>query len=330
MNTSTSHNKTVTLLFNPFFYIAGVQALALGLIAIALTAVIGYFAHAHFDGVLDTRLGTVAPLWLFFAEGLIDWLSLSIVLWAAGKTISRTRFRAVDVFGTQALARWPMIFIALLTLPAAFHNFSNELLADIQSGTPHIDMTKAALVLLFVFAMLPFLAWTLRLMYKGFSIACNVSGGKAIGTFIVGLLIAEIISKLFIAPVAAHALAQQPSKTATPISAAAAKELEQRGSQFVQLLQDGKFQEAVAQFSPEMKQAMTEQKLRGAWTSLTNNVGPFQKQLGANVSERDGFHLVLVTCQFERQAQGIRVVYDSDQRVSGLWYVEPDSSVVPK
>jgi hypothetical protein len=33
------------------------------------------------------------------------------------------------------------------------------------------------------------------LMYRGFAVSCNVSGGKAIGAFVVALILAEILSK---------------------------------------------------------------------------------------------------------------------------------------
>ncbi len=57
------------------------------------------------------------------------------------------------------------------------------------------------LVFLFILAvilMILILVWTVTLMYRAYSVSCNVRGGKAIGTFIVGLLLAEISSKFAI------------------------------------------------------------------------------------------------------------------------------------
>ena len=50
-------NKSFTLLFNPFFYVAGIKALGLGLAAIFLAGLVGWCGHTHFDGVLDTHVG---------------------------------------------------------------------------------------------------------------------------------------------------------------------------------------------------------------------------------------------------------------------------------
>jgi hypothetical protein len=329
MNTVTPQNKTVTVLFNPFFYIAGAQALMLGIVAILLTALIGSFGNAHFDGVLDTHVGAAAPMWVFFAEGLIDWLCLTLVLWVCGKIISKTMFRAVDIIGTQALARWPALFISLLALPPAFQKFSTELLAQIQKGDFNFNVQHLSIFLMLVVAMLPFIVWMVRLMYKSFSVSCNVSGGKAIGTFVIGLFVAEILSKACIVPLVLTAI-EPPSAAPEKAIAATSNDFVQAGSDFVALMQDENFAEAAAQFDAAMTKALPEPKLREVWQDLKKDGGRFQKQLGASMQNYWGSKVVLVTCQFERKAFGIRVVYDSHKRISGLWIVEPDPAVVAK
>ena len=193
-------HKSMTLFFNPFFYVAGVQALGLGLAAIILAGLIGSRGHTHFDGVLDTHVGGPAPLWFFLAEGIIDWLCLSAVLWVGGKIISQSAFRAVDLLGTQALARWPTLFISLITLPPAFQRFGRELVEQFKLGKFQLDTPDAIIFFGITIAMIPFFCWVVALMYKSFGVSCNVKGGKAIGTFIAGLLVAEVLSKLCLAP----------------------------------------------------------------------------------------------------------------------------------
>jgi len=192
--------KPLTLLFNPFIYIAGATALAFGLAAILLAGLIGSWSHTHFDGVLDTHIGASAPLWFFLAEGLIDWVCLSIVLWAGGKIISRTSFRTIDLFGTQALARWPTLFMSLITLPKAFQRFGNQLVEQIKQGKFQFDSTDAIIFFAIAVALIPLLCWMVALMYKSFAVSCNVKGAKAIVTFIGALVIAEILSKLCLGP----------------------------------------------------------------------------------------------------------------------------------
>jgi hypothetical protein len=195
-----STNKPITLLFNPFVYIAGAKALGFGLAAILLAGLIGSASNTHFDGVLDTHTGAHAPLWFFLTEGIIDWLCLAIVLWLAGKIISQTSFRAVDLFGTQALARWPTLFITVLTLAEPYQRFGRELIEQLKRGKFQFNSSDAIIFFAVALAMIPLLCWMVALMYRAFSVSCNVKGGKTIVTFIVGLIIAEILSKLCLMP----------------------------------------------------------------------------------------------------------------------------------
>jgi hypothetical protein len=328
-------NKTITLLFNPFFYIAGVQALGLGLAAILLTALVGSWGHTHFDGVLDTHVGASAPLWFFLAEGMIDWLCLSVALWACGKIISQTAFRAVDLLGTQALARWPALCISLVTLPKAFQRFGSELMETLKQGKIQFDTMDAIVFSIIVIAMIPFLCWMAALMYRSFSVSCNVKGGKAIGTFVAGLLIAEVLSKAALVMVMhlANFQAPIPAKPAASAAAAAVQsvplesstnadgDIAAAGVRFVDLMAKEDFAGAVARFDSTMKKALPEQKLREAWQNVQSQAGPFQKQIGTRMEEKAGYKIVFVTCQFERAVLDTKVVFDSKMQVSGLWFV---------
>ena len=103
-------------LFDPFTYLAGGGALALGLAAILLAGFVGSFSNTHFDGVLDIHTGRAASLGMFLGEGLVNWLSISIVLLILGRIASKTPFRSIDMLGTQAMARWPTLIAAIATL----------------------------------------------------------------------------------------------------------------------------------------------------------------------------------------------------------------------
>ena len=331
-------NKTITLLFNPFFYIAGVQALGLGLAAILLAALVGSWGRTHFDGVLDTHVGAPAPLWFFFAEGMIDWLCLGAVLWVCGKIISQTAFRAVDLLGTQALARWPALCISLIALPKAFQRFGNELLVQLQQGQFHLDTADAIVFFIIVIATIPLLCWMVALMYRSFSVSCNVKGGKAIGTFVVGLLIAEVLSKLALVMVMQHANVQTPIP-AKPVASAAAGvqsvpvdsstnadgDIAVVGARFVDLMAKEDFAGAVARFNSTMKNALPEPKLREAWQSVQSQASPFQKQLGTRLEEKEGYKIVFVTCHFERAVLDTKIVFDSKMQVAGLFYVPSET-----
>lgn len=329
----STQKKSVILLFNPSVNIAGASALGLGLIAILLAGLIGSLGNIHFDGVLDTHMGASAPLWFFLVEGILDWLCLSLVLLVLGRIISRTAFRTVDVLGTQALARWPTIIMSLILLPKAFQRFANDLVAQLRAGaTPKINPTDALIFLVVLVALLVLVCWMVALMYKAFSVSCNAKGAKAIGTFIVGLLLAETISKICVVLIFQHVVvnhavaAESTASLSAAISPAAqpvdqSTELSAAGAGFVDLLAKKDYAAAENQFDPTMKSAMPEASLRAAWEGLLLQAGPYQKQLRKRVEKQAGYDVVLVTCQFERKPLDIKVVYDSQKRVTGLWYL---------
>lgn len=329
----SNQNRTLTLLFNPSVYIAGGPALGLGLVAILLAGFIGSFGNAHFDGVLDTHVGAHAPLWVFLIEGILDWLCMGVVLLVLGRIVSRTAFRTLDVLGTQALARWPTIFISLALLPKTFQQFVNGLVEQIRAGgVPKIDPTQALVFAIIVLVMIVFVCWMVALMYKAFSVSCNVKGGKAIGTFIGGLLLAEILSKvcvilLFHYVVTGHAAPAQASGNAAATTSVSAPLVEDPGNLsavgagFVDLLAKKDFAAAESHFDPTMKSVMPESRLRAVWEELLGQAGPYQKQLRTRTEKQAGYDIVFVTCQFERKVLDMKVVYDSQQRVAGLFYV---------
>ena len=169
------------LLFRPFRYVAGARSLALGLVAILAAGFIGGLSRTYFDGVLDMHTGLVVPRGLLLGAGFIDWLSLSVVLWLMGKLVSRTAFRTVDLFGTQALARWPTIVAALAALAPPFQRLVAGLAAQLPGAAPGAGLSFPVgdLVLggLAGLVMVVCLIWMVYLMYQSYAICCNVRGG---------------------------------------------------------------------------------------------------------------------------------------------------------
>jgi hypothetical protein len=70
-----------------------------------------------------------------------------------------------------------------------------------------------------------------------------------------------------------------------------------------------------------MKGALPEPKLREAWQTLLQQAGPFQKRLGTRQDVQDGYQIVFVTCQFERAALDVKVVFNAGREVAGLFFV---------
>ena len=189
--------KKSTWLFNPFTYVAGWNALLIGLVVILAAGYLGSLSNTHFDGVLDAHTGRSAPLWFFLTTGILNWLCMGIVLWIFGKSSSKSTFRTLDLFGTQALARWPSMLTALACLAPAYTRFTQTLIEFSRTQKfPELVPADAAIFGLVVFVMLLALCWMVRLMYMSYKVSCDPAEGKAMKTFIVGLIIAEVLSKV--------------------------------------------------------------------------------------------------------------------------------------
>lgn len=170
------------LLINPFTKIAGFPSLIWGLSIIILSAFLASFNNIHFDGVLDIHLGLDAKWYYFILEVVIDWLCISILFYIMSIALSKSSIRIIDIFGTQALARFPYLLVSLVGfLPY---------LKDLSIGT-------LPFILFAIFSVL-ILIWYLVLAFNALKIAANLQGSKLIISFISGVILAEIASKYLI------------------------------------------------------------------------------------------------------------------------------------
>ncbi len=192
--TKESGKRIWTWLFNPFHFIAGTKALTAGLIVLLLSGAGAWAIAGHFDGVLDFHVGFQGDWWLPFAEILIDWVVLSVCLWIVARVFIRQPFRAVDLFGTQALARFPTLG---MLLPFFFPPVKQATVAISMGMSPNspIAFLVLAISVFWVFGMLIWMVW---LMYQAFSVSCNAKGGRGIALFAAALLTAEVLSKIAI------------------------------------------------------------------------------------------------------------------------------------
>ena len=102
-----------------------------------------------------------------------------------------------------------------------------------------------------------------------------------------------------------------PTPTADPTTIAIA---------FMQALADARYAEATLLLDPTMKSAFPQAKQREVWQSLVSQSGAFQR-LGETRSERqDPYDIIYVTCVFENASLDAKVVFDSQKRITGLWF----------
>lgn len=90
--------------------------------------------------------------------------------------------------------------------------------------------------------------------------------------------------------------------------------------EFVTMLSQGDYGECISRFDQVMKNGLPEPKLKEAWNTILDQAGNFEKQIGVRQTKEGGYDVVYVTCQFEHGKIDVKVVYNADQKITGLWF----------
>jgi dienelactone hydrolase len=98
-------------------------------------------------------------------------------------------------------------------------------------------------------------------------------------------------------------------------------------TQFVDLLVKGNFAVAVGQFDETMKSALPPDKLQGLWQSLNAQLGNFKKELGARIEKAAQYEIVYVTCEFEKSTVDLKLVFNQNGLITGLFIVPTEMPV---
>ena len=186
-------------LLNPFVYIAGGYSLLIGLLIIFCTSVIGYYSNIHFPDILSVKTGPDYPVSYYILQSIANWMVISTILYLFAVVISKSKIRLIDIFGTQALSRFPYLFTALIGFSNSMDKFGRYILWQLlEQGNP-VDMSAGtmtiAIVLIIVTLFLT--VWMVALMFNAFKVAANIKGPKLIILFITSLILSIALSAFF-------------------------------------------------------------------------------------------------------------------------------------
>jgi hypothetical protein len=186
-------------LFNPFKYIAGWESLFLGLAILLTTAVVGYFSQIHFPDLISVKTIHGLPFWVIAVQSVSNWFILSLLLYLAALILSPSSVRIIDVFGTQAMARFPYLLAAFTGFSGSIEKFGQYMLwSALHTGDPvQISTGEMTAAIILILASLLLTIWMITLMFNAFSVSTNLKGAKLIVPFIV-LVITSIIVTGFI------------------------------------------------------------------------------------------------------------------------------------
>ncbi len=89
---------------------------------------------------------------------------------------------------------------------------------------------------------------------------------------------------------------------------------------FISSLAGGDYEGCTGYFNTKMGRAMKAGKLEKVWRDLQAQVGSYVGETSIREEVVDGYDVVFVTSEFEKDSLIIRVVFDEDRRVAGLWF----------
>jgi hypothetical protein len=189
-------NLSLKLLVNPYERVAGYTSLWMGILIGLCSIVPAYFFNARFDGVLDIHFVSHATLNKIIIDQLVNMFSLMIVFSFVGLVVKGNSFRVVDVCGTLVFSRFPLILAPFLNTGGGFMDVQNSLIKP--TGLASLDGMSLVFLVFSTIVLLIVTVWYVTLLYNAYKVSTNAKGWKAVVSFIVAIIIAEVLSKFLI------------------------------------------------------------------------------------------------------------------------------------
>lgn len=166
-------------LYNPFVIIAGVNSLLIGLLGLLVTSYLSFLTGTHFSGLINVDFAKDSLFWIFLLENTAHWLVLSALFFVIGSVLSKSKVRAVDVFGTTIFSRIPLIITPLFRIIPYFQSFA------------FYSLAMYILISIYLISII----WTFVLLYNAFKISCNLKSQKLYIPFLFSIILSEVIIK---------------------------------------------------------------------------------------------------------------------------------------
>ena len=300
-------------LINPFERIAGWQALGIGIVVVALTAIFGKINGVAFDGVIDAHTGPHS-FKAAFAMQAVNLLALCLCMWLAGICFSKSKVRVVDIAGTIALSRTPLLLLSVLCfLPIA-----------------PMDISDIPRIIIFGLCCVVLGIWMIALMYQAYSVSCNIKGVRAVVSFIGALLVAEIgskcififlLSSLFMGVKSTGNNVSSDANSTENVVMVDLSDIHQSAEKIVAAFGKSDFDAIVAYFDDTMKKTLPANKLKLTWMQATITNGAFQTAdlSDKKVSTSEKFDIIEVPFKFKRNQLKLRLVFNKDGAISGMF-----------
>jgi hypothetical protein len=113
-----------------------------------------------------------------------------------------------------------------------------------------------------------------------------------------------------------------------PSLALSQEDLKEKAVTFLIHLKNEEFSQVFDQFNDVMKKVMSLDKLEKTWNKVVFTLGDLNSLGESKLLEEEGYRIVLHTCNFEKGQLDIKIVFDKDGLIAGLWFL-PHTELKP-
>jgi len=177
-------------IYNPFEKVAGWKAFGIGIVILSITTIIGYFGNIVFYATLQIK-SVLNVTWsmAFFVQFL--GLTVTVIIMYVAALLFTKQVRFQDILGTVTLAKYPLLFVALLSLAFGQSMASIDVYKMLNMEYTFFDLVP---LIIFCIATMIFVIWEIVLLYNAFKVSTNLKGTKCGILFTAALLASEIVT----------------------------------------------------------------------------------------------------------------------------------------
>jgi len=105
-----------------------------------------------------------------------------------------------------------------------------------------------------------------------------------------------------------------------------AEDVQMLSKEVVTQLAAHQFDKVEARFDSTMSSALPASKLAASWDAILAKDGSFKSITGIRLQDVKGYRVIFVTCQFERASLDVKLVWNAQDQISGLWFAPSQGS----
>ena len=101
------------------------------------------------------------------------------------------------------------------------------------------------------------------------------------------------------------------------------EELISKAKEFVRSLEKGDYEASVKDFDETMTKLVSPEKMKQVWETVLKQVGKLKQQKGVRTESVPNYDIVYVTCEFDKAALDVKVVFNKKKQIAGQFFTPP-------